>query len=203
MTVLEQGITLDVFVTERAEDVDDLLGMYTNFLLEEFDRIGELAFGNAAAGYLLTSFIRCDDHNIGFFSLDPAGYSVELIYLKPEYRGRGIATLVLQHLKQHCPQQLALKTPLSPGGEALADKLELGRADNLPHEEATNEDVLQVIRAGIKATCKHGKSAGNPSKPCKRCYQKTLRRYAVEALNKVVTETRQVLALRAGTSSRR
>jgi GNAT superfamily N-acetyltransferase len=203
MTVLAQGITLDLFLAVRPEDADVLLGMYTDYLLEEFDRIGELAFGNAAAGYLATSFIRCDDQNVGFFSVDPAGYSVEVIYLKPEFRGRGIATIVLRHVAQQSPQKLALKTPLSPGGEALANKLGLARADNFPHEEATNQDALQMIKAGIKATCKHGRSAGNPSKPCKRCYQKTLRRYAAAALDKHVTEYRAELARRAGTSGKR
>ncbi|MFE7547120.1 GNAT family N-acetyltransferase [Streptomyces gardneri] len=201
MTVLEQGITLKVFLPVHTEDVDNLLKLYTDFLLEEFDRIGELAFGNAAAGYLLTTFIQCDDENVGFFSLDPQGCSVELIYLKPGYRGRGIATVVLQHLKQDCPQKLALKTPLSPGGEALADKLDLGREHNLPHEEARNQDVLRVMREGVKGRCKH--TGGNPGKPCKRCYQKALRQYAELSLRKHVETTQQVLKSRSGMSGNR
>ncbi|MEV4333508.1 GNAT family N-acetyltransferase [Streptomyces sp. NPDC049597] len=177
--------------------------MFTDYLLEEFDRIGELAFGNPAAGHLVTSFIRSGSENVGFIALDAGRYAVEVIYLKPESRGRGIATLVLQHVDQQCPQKLALKTPLSPGGEALAGNLGLERAGNFPHEEAKNEEALGMIRAGIKAACRHGKSAGDPRKPCKRCYQKTLRRYATVGLDKHVAEMRTVLSKTPGASGKR
>ncbi|MFI9588481.1 GNAT family N-acetyltransferase [Streptomyces sp. NPDC052236] len=193
MTVqLADGITFEEFDPLTKRDVDSLQEMFTDYLLEEFQRINELAFGSLAAGYLITTFIHVDGQDAGFMALDAGRYAVEIIYVKPEYRGRGLATLALRQVASACPQKLALKTPLSPGGEALADQLDMARADNFPHEEAKNEEALRTIRDGIKATCTHGKRVGNPRKPCKRCYQKTLRRYAALGLGKYVAAERAV-----------
>ncbi|WP_331756662.1 GNAT family N-acetyltransferase [Streptomyces sp. NBC_01568] len=193
MTVqLADGATFEEFDALRKRDVDSLQEMFTDYLLEEFQRINELAFGNPAAGYLITVFIHVDGQDAGFMALDAGRHSVEIIYIKPEYRGRGLATLALRQTAGACPQQLALKTPLSPGGEALADRLDLARADNFPHEEARNEKALRTIQDGIKATCTHGKRVGDPRKPCKPCYQKTLRRYAALQLDRYVAAERAV-----------
>ncbi|MFJ6316115.1 GNAT family N-acetyltransferase [Streptomyces californicus] len=178
---LGDGVTLKGWLLYDASDVACLRGMYTSYLLEEYDRISELAFGNPVAGYLVTSFIRRNDENVGFVSLDHEQRAVELIYVKPEHRGNGLAALVLGELNRICPQTLALKTPLSPGGEALAEALGLERAHNFPHEEAKNQETLRIIREGIKRTCRHqgkGRSGGDPRKLCKRCYQAALHKYA-------------------------
>jgi GNAT superfamily N-acetyltransferase len=191
MTVhLAEGVTLEEFDPLKQEDVDSLQGMFTDYLLEEFERIGELAFGNPAAGYLITTFIQCEGRTAGFMALDAGRRAVELIYITPEWRGRGIATRVLRHTDEACPEKLALKTPLSPGGAALADRLDLARADNFPHEVAKNDEALRIIREGIKRTCTHGQKGGDPRKPCKRCYQKSLRRIAALGLKKHVAEVR-------------
>jgi len=187
---LADGITFEEFDPLTKRDVEGLQAMFTDYLLEEFERINELAFGNPAAGFLMTVFIHVDGQDAGFMALDAARRAVEIIYVKPEYRGRGLATLALRHTADACPQKLALKTPLSPGGEALAEQLDLARADNLPHEEAKNEQALQTIRNGIKATCTHGKKGGDPRKLCQRCYRKTLRRYAEMMVEKNVAEAR-------------
>ncbi|MGW7444958.1 N-acetyltransferase family protein [Kitasatospora sp. NPDC054795] len=189
---LADGVTFEGFDPLTKRDVDSLQEMFTDYLLEEYERIRELAFGNPAAGYLITTFIHVDGQDAGFMALDAPRYSVEIIYIKPEYRGRGLATLVMRHTANACPQQLALKTPLSPGGEALADQLDLARADNLPHEEAKNEKALQAIRDGIKATCTHGKKAGDPRKQCGRCYRKALHRYAAMLLGDYVAAAQTV-----------
>lgn len=191
MTVqLADGITFEEFNPLTKRDVDSVQEMFTDYLLEEFQRINVLAFGNPAAGYLITVFIHVDGQDAGFMALDAGRYAVEIIYVKPEYRGRGLATLALRQTASACPQKLALKTPLSPAGESLADQLDLARADNLPHEEAKNEEALRIIRDGIKATCTHGQRVGDPRKQCKRCYQKTLRRYGALVLGEHVAAVR-------------
>jgi GNAT superfamily N-acetyltransferase len=178
---LAEGVTLEGYVSSREGDLASLKEMYTSYLLEEYERIAELAFGSPVASYLVTSFIRRGGENAGYVSLDHGRFSVELIYVKPEHRGQGLAKLVLEELNRICPQTLALKTPLSPGGEALATELGLERADNDPHEASKNEESLRIIREGIKRTCQHkgkGRQGGDPRKLCKRCYQSALRRYA-------------------------
>ncbi|MFE9949272.1 hypothetical protein ACFYRJ_17275 [Streptomyces sp. NPDC005531] len=182
MTVqIAEGVTLEGYSAAKASDVETLKSMYTAYLLEEFQRIGEMAFGNPVGDYLVTSFIRSGGNDAGFVSLDADHYSVEVVYVRPESRGQGLARLVLEEMNRHCPQTLALKTPLSPGGEALAAGLGLDRADNLPHEAARNEEALRIILASIKGGCPHkskGRQSGDPRRPCRRCYQTGLRRYA-------------------------
>ncbi|MDX2999208.1 GNAT family N-acetyltransferase [Streptomyces scabiei] len=183
---LAPGITLEGFDPRRSDDVDILQGMFIDYLLEEFQRIGELAFGNPVANYLATTFIRREGEEAGFMSLDGGRQAVELIYVKPEFRGQGLAELALQETDRVCPNKLALKTPLTPGGEALANRLELDRADNFPHEAAKNAEFLQSVRDRIKQTCPHGKKSGDPRKPCARCYRKFLRSYAARGMEKYV-----------------
>ncbi|MER8220327.1 GNAT family N-acetyltransferase [Streptomyces sp. NPDC094143] len=175
---LAPGITLEDFDPRRTQDVESVQRMFTDYLLEEFDRIGELAFGSPVGDYLATRFIRCQGQDAGFMSVDTGRYAVEIIYVAPAHRGQGLARMALEELDRICPQKLALKTPLSPGGEALATLLNLDRADNFPHEEAKNEEHLRIMLAGVKQTCPHGKRSGDPRKPCARCYRKYLRRYA-------------------------
>ncbi|MCX5000958.1 GNAT family N-acetyltransferase [Streptomyces longwoodensis] len=177
---LAEGVALEEYNALGPQDVDSVGDMFTDYLLEEFRRLGEMAFGNPVAGYLTTWIIRCDGADAGFVSLDSDKHAVELIYVKPEFRGRGFARMVLQELRTYKPQTLALKTPLSPGGEALLEQLQLDRADNFPHEVAKNEEALQTILESIKKGCPHTKKkqGGDPRKPCRRCYQTGLRRYA-------------------------
>ncbi|WP_216586598.1 hypothetical protein [Streptomyces brasiliscabiei] len=182
---LGEGAVLEGYDALKAADVSSLEGMFSSYLLEEFDRTGEMAFGNPVAGYLSTFLFRYEGEDAGFLSMDTSRYSVEVIYMKEEFRGRGLATLALTEFNRHCPQTLALKTPLSPGGEALAARLGLDLADNTPAEAAKNEIVLQSILQSIRTGCPHGaKKTGDPRKPCKRCYRRGLRRYASVVIGK-------------------
>ncbi|MGW0738159.1 hypothetical protein [Streptomyces sp. NPDC002851] len=51
---LAEGISLEGYNPLKNEDVTSLEGMFTSYLLEEFERTGEKAFGNPVAGYLAT-----------------------------------------------------------------------------------------------------------------------------------------------------
>ncbi|MBT2511465.1 GNAT family N-acetyltransferase [Streptomyces sp. ISL-98] len=185
MTVqLGKGITLEGYDVGKTQDVASLRIMYTDYLLEEFERIKELAFGNPVADYLTTMFIQVNGENAGFLSLDPNNYAVEVIYVKPDFRHRGLATLALQETNRNCPVTLSLKTPLSPGGEALADQLGLDLARNFPGEEARNQEALLTIAESVRAACRHKQRSGDPRKLCPRCYRLGLRRYADRVIDK-------------------
>ncbi|MFE2644630.1 GNAT family N-acetyltransferase [Streptomyces nigra] len=191
MTVhLGPGVTLEGFDPLRAEDVASMRDMFTDYLLEEFDRIGELAFGAPIGDHLAGTFIRYDGADAGFMSVDVGRMAVEVIYVVPAHRGKGLARMALEETNQSCPQTLALKTPLSPGGEALANRLGLRLAHNFPHEEAKNQEFLQLMREQVKQACPHGKRPGDPRKPCPRCYRKALRRYAAAGMAKHVNPVR-------------
>lgn len=191
MTVhLGPGATLEGFDPLRLADVESMRNMFTDYLLEEFDRIGELAFGAPIGDHLVGTFIRCAGEDAGFMSLDAGRMAVEVIYVVPTQRGKGLAGMALEETNRSCPQTLALKTPLSPGGEALANRLGLPLAHNFPHEEAKNQGVLREMREVVKEMCPHGKRAGDPRKPCPRCYRKVLRRYAAAGMARHVNPVR-------------
>ncbi|MFG3517593.1 GNAT family N-acetyltransferase [Streptomyces bobili] len=182
---LSESVALQGYDAVRNEDVNGLENMFTRYLLEELDRTGEMAFGNPVAGYLSTSLFRCAGEPVGFLSLDAGRFSVEVIYVLEQFRGRGLATLALAECNRHCPQTLALKTPLSPGGEALAARLGLDLADNTPAEAAKNQAVLRSIQKSIRTGCQHkAPRTGDPRKPCRRCYRTGLRRYASVVIRK-------------------
>ncbi|MFI7246407.1 GNAT family N-acetyltransferase [Streptomyces qinglanensis] len=185
MTVqLGNGITLEGYDVRKTQDVASLKAMYTDYLLEEYERIKELAFGNPVANYLATMFIQANGENVGFLSLDPGNHAVEVIYVKPDFRRRGLAVLALQETNRSCPVTLSLKTPLSPGGEALADRLGLDRADNFPDEEVSNQKALQTIAESVRAACQHKRRSGDPRQLCPRCYRAGLRRYANRVIDR-------------------
>ncbi|MEU0343802.1 hypothetical protein ABZ092_33815 [Streptomyces bobili] len=111
---LAEGIILEGYNALRTGDVASLESMFTSYLLDEFDRVGEMAFGNPVAGYLSTALLRCEGEDAGFLSFDTGRLAVEVIYVKDWFRGCGLATLALADLNRHCPQTLALKTPCRP-----------------------------------------------------------------------------------------
>ncbi|MFF1837856.1 hypothetical protein ACFVXE_27140 [Streptomyces sp. NPDC058231] len=79
MTVqLAEGVTLEGYGAAMNNDIDSLKSMYTDYLLAEFQRIGEMAFGNPVGDYLTTSFIRSGG--------DDVGNRVEPVFLTAEGR---------------------------------------------------------------------------------------------------------------------
>jgi GNAT superfamily N-acetyltransferase len=177
VTASERIMDADPFDPTSDQHVDILTGMYTDYLIEEQDRTGHIVPGFPVAGFLRTAIIRINGEPAGFFSADLKRYSIELIYVKPEYRGQGIATLALAHLAHACPQRMALKAPLSPGGEALAKRLNLGVAESTPEQIAENADTIRKAEQAMKQRCRH-KRTGDPRRACRRCYQAGLRKYA-------------------------
>jgi GNAT superfamily N-acetyltransferase len=170
-------MTADPFDPTSDEHVDTLTVMYTDYLVEEQDRTGHMASGFPVAGFLRTAIIRINGQPAGFFSADLKRYSIELIYVKPEYRGQGVATLSLAHLAHACPQRMDLKAPLSPGGQVLAERLNLGVAESTPEQIQEDADTVRKAEQAMKHRCRH-KRAGDPRKPCKRCYRTGLKKYA-------------------------
>lgn len=174
-------MTADPFDPTSDEHVDIIIGMYADYLVEEQDRTGHMVPGFAVAGFLRTAIIRINGQPAGFFAADLKRYSVELIYVKPEYRGQGVAVLSLAHLARACPQRMDLKAPLSPGGKALAKRLDLGIAESTPEEIQKDADTVREAERLMMQRCRH-KRAGDPRRPCKRCYRTGLRKYAHTAV---------------------
>jgi GNAT superfamily N-acetyltransferase len=179
------------------EHVETLTGMYADYLIEELDRTGHMVSGFAVAGFLRTAFLRVEGEAAGFFSVDVPRCSVELIYVKPEYRGRGLATLALAYLARACPGQLGLKAPLSPGGEALASRLNLGVAHSTPEQLREDADAIASAEHAMKQRCRH-KRGGDPRRACKRCYRASLRKYAHTVVGGHSTSVRALLGRSGG-----
>jgi GNAT superfamily N-acetyltransferase len=170
-------MTADPFDPASDENIATLTGMFAGYLVEELDRTGHMVPGHAVAGFLRTGIIRIDGEAVGFFSADLKRSSIELIYVKPEHRGQGVATLALAHLAHACPEPMALKAPLSPGGEALAERLHLRIAESTPEQAEENREAVRQAEQALMRQCRH-KRTGDPRKPCKRCYRAGLRKYA-------------------------
>lgn len=190
---LADGFRMEGYLPNRDADVLSLGVMFSHYLLEELDRTGDMALGNPVGGYLVTVIFRHNGRDAGFLSLDPGRSAVEVIFVEDEFRGRGLATLALTELARHAPRTLALKTPLSPGGEALVTRLGLARADNSPEEEADIQRGLDDFHRNLKKVCPHKKKAGDPRKPCKRCAATALRRYASAAVSQHAREARALM----------
>ncbi len=189
MAAKQPTLTDSVFDPTRDEDVDVLVRLYGDYLVEELERTGHMVPGMAVAGFLRTMLLRMDGTPAGFVSADLSRYSVEVIYVAPEFRGLGAAGMVLANLARTCPQPLALKAPLSPGGEALAARLGLEVSEPTPDQACgVDRDVRDGERMMMQR-CRH-KRTGDPRKPCMRCYRPGVRRYADGLVRRYAAEVR-------------
>lgn len=175
---MTQPATAETFNPTSTEHITALIRLHQAYLLEELDRIGHYPSGIPVARWLKTSIIRIGETPAGFISVDIGRHSVELLYIAPPYRGQGIAAALLAGLAATCPKPMELKTPLTPGGHALANKLGLGLAHSTPEELADNERAVQDLHRTINRQCTH-RRVGNPARPCKRCYRRGLEKTAV------------------------
>lgn len=173
--------TLQPLDHHRADHLAALATLFERYLVEEFDRTGQLALGFPAAGWLKTLLINVGGHMAGFISIDPQRCSIELIYLTPETRGGGLAAAIVRKLAAGCPRPLHLKGPLTPAGQHLADRLALPVDSNTPEEMARNEGAISGLNGAIRRACRH-KRAGNPGTPCPRCVRRGLHRMAGEVV---------------------
>ncbi|WP_390899100.1 GNAT family N-acetyltransferase [Streptomyces cynarae] len=116
--------------------------------------------GLAVAGFLWTAIVKVGGQPPGFVSIDGKRYSIEVIYVTPEHRGHGVATMILVGVARACPQQLALKAPLSPGGEALGARLGLPSVESTPEEIREMQETIQHAEipwptsAGRRGSCR-------------------------------------------------
>ncbi|MGW7630476.1 GNAT family N-acetyltransferase [Streptomyces griseoincarnatus] len=169
-----------------------LASSYHRYLREELDRLGHLAPGFPIARWLTTVFIQWRGNVAGFVSADVRRRSVELVYVDEPFRGHRLGTTALTTLAQMCPEPMALKGPLSPAGQALADRLGLAVTYSEPEQIQAAEQDLEALHREIRKRCRH-KQAGNPGKPCKRCYRRILLNYSVNTVMAHVHDIRLVM----------
>lgn len=176
VTVNPAPATIAVFNPCSIQHVEGLTRLYTGYLLEELDRTGQQAPGLPVAVWLRTLVLQHSDRIIGFCSVDLGRHSVELLYLAPEYRRRGIARNLLQQLAEQCPGRMTAKGPFTPASRALIDRLGIPPQDP-PEEEARQAaETLNRLHRDIARLCPHSRKRS--SRPCQRCYRRLLRRTA-------------------------
>jgi GNAT superfamily N-acetyltransferase len=179
-----------------------LARLHRDYLMEETARLGYHAPGIPVASWLATFLIQMDDATIGYCSADHTRFSVELIYVAPQWRGHGLASHLLRDLMSTCPQPMKLKAPLSPGGEALARKLGIPVSESTPDEAAEAKLIINELHAAIAQHCTHRRRSGNPGKPCARCYRNVINRSAASTVLAYCRTVRYSNPHHRGTSSK-
>ncbi|MEU3204253.1 GNAT family N-acetyltransferase [Streptomyces cyaneofuscatus] len=174
-----------------------IIELHRGYLHEEFDRIGEYAPGLPVAAHLNTLLIRCGNQIAGFCAIDPHNYALELVYLAPEHRGKGIVSAVITQMKATCPQRMGAKMPFTPSSQALVQRTGLRPITPSPESLLANARQLADINRTIRKECPH--KGGNPAKACPRCYRKALSRSAEYVVQSYLTEQRETARQGAST----
>ncbi|MDX3555313.1 GNAT family N-acetyltransferase [Streptomyces europaeiscabiei] len=166
------------FDYQSDRDVEAVTLLFADYLLEGLDRLGHFPSGMPIANWLNTVVLYVDGIPAGFCAADLTRYAVELIYVAPAYRRKGIAHRLLVDLRDSCPEQMRIKAPLSPGCQALAEQLGIPVSAPTAEEEAKGEQAVAELHETIRRHCKHPRK-GSPQRPCRRCYRALLRRMAL------------------------
>jgi GNAT superfamily N-acetyltransferase len=159
-------------------DVEAVTLLFADYLLEGLDRLGHFPSGMPIANWLSTVVLYVGDQPVGFSAADLTRYAIELIYIAPAYRRQGIAYRLLSDLSDSCPERMRIKAPLSPGCQALAERLGIPVSAPTAEEEAKGRQAIAELHETLRRRCKHPRR-GSPQRPCRRCYRALLRRMAV------------------------
>ena len=155
---------------------DDLIVLYGAYIAESLGR-GSFGYGYAAhpSPQYATAVLYDDDRMIGFMSVDRevsdgGPYAVEVIFIEPRYRRRGLATLLITDGQKRIPD-LRLKGPLSVNGQALADRTGTGVSGVADWEVREHNAQARVDMKNALIYCRTKKRhrPGNPQIPCQRC----------------------------------
>ncbi|GAA4865915.1 GNAT family N-acetyltransferase [Kitasatospora terrestris] len=161
------AIRITRYVPESAAETAGLIAMYEAYLREELDRTHDFADGYPAAAYLNTFLVHDGAALIGFCSIDTVHRAIELIYITPEFRRRGIASNLVKMLKASCPAPMRAKAPLSPLGQLLMDATAVPATDPPPEDVRRGEEERRILHRALSEACQHRR--GNPGRACGRC----------------------------------
>jgi GNAT superfamily N-acetyltransferase len=161
----KEEVSLRRFDVADPEDRMQIARLYRHFLVEQMSAGLSLA-GAPLAPYLRTLLIVTTgkESAVGFVTVQIHPPAVELMYLDRTYRGCGIGRAALQELRDACPEQLILKGPLSPAGQALAHRTGLPVVGG---GESAYAEQLQEAISLLAQYCRHKR--GRPDRACKRC----------------------------------
>ncbi|MFI1044992.1 hypothetical protein ACH4U3_04125 [Streptomyces griseoruber] len=164
------------FDASNSEHVESIITLYRAYLLEEFERTKEWPDGVPIGEPLKTIMMEIEGETIGFASVDVVRYAVELAYIIPAYRRRGITRAVLKNWRDACPHTLQVKGPISPSARSLCDSLGIPETSQPEEEVAARERLHAEAYATVAAQCRH--RHGHPGRPCQQCCRKHLSRTA-------------------------
>jgi GNAT superfamily N-acetyltransferase len=155
---------------------DDLIVLYGVYIAESLDH-GSFGYGYAAhpTPRFATAVLYDGDRMIGFMCVDrevPDGgpHAIEVIFVEPRYRRKGLATMLVRDGQKHIPD-LRLKGPLSADGQALADRTGAGVSGVTPDDvaEFTAQAKTDMQNGITYCRTRKGHRPGNPQLPCSRC----------------------------------
>ena len=159
-----------------AQHVQSIVGLYLDYLMEGFASGEGWPDGHPVGSHLETVLIECDGEFVGFASYSPDPCAVQLVYVAPDYRRRGLIRESWEAMRDSFPGPMRAAGPLSPAAQSLA--MSLGISEFPRTAEGLEERARQQRELGevMAAQCQH--KHGRPGWPCKRCYQKHAERTA-------------------------
>lgn len=180
-----KDVTTELYDPTNPDHLLALAALFKAHLLEMISPDWAHMDGFPAARFLRTLLIYSSGVPIGFLSVDltppaPRHPAVELIYIAPGHRGRGIASRLMQELKEGCPGVLHAKGPFTPDGQKLIDRTSVPASVRPAEEEHAAEAGRLESVANIARYCTHKRP--NRLYACKKC----LRLFATSHAEQVV-----------------
>jgi GNAT superfamily N-acetyltransferase len=168
--------------------IADLTRLHAEYCAESL-AAGHSGEGFAVAWYLRTALLYIGDEPVGYFSYDPAPESksnppaIELIYITPSARRRGLASRVVRALKDKIPN-VQLKSPLTPACAAMAMKLGVASTILGASEAYAMRVTAREIRHTPAAWCRfQGHRRTNAFAACEKCTAAFPRRMAALSID--------------------
>jgi GNAT superfamily N-acetyltransferase len=98
--------------------------IWQTFVSESLYSRGEPPLGNPFSGILHVAFDTDNPAPAGLLVMDEERSAIEIVYVMPEYRRAGVASLLISAVWREFPS-LTVKGPLSSDGRALAARYRL------------------------------------------------------------------------------
>ncbi|WP_371592608.1 GNAT family N-acetyltransferase [Streptomyces virginiae] len=175
--------TFRVYRPEDAEDRAAVTSLYAAYLREGFALTGEAPLGMAVALDLTTVLACWEGAVIGFASVHTGHWEVEVLYVAPSFRRRGVARALLVYADQWARMHdsgrdgIQARVPVSAAAVPLLASLRIPEAPHSPALLAEFLDARATELHDVAAACE---CQDPPPASCTACYDRWAQEQAVQ-----------------------